>query len=88
MIAKLEYWDKIDYYNWKSEVKRTQEIEAPTEIELFEQFFIMNDKLRYCNGSFYKFSDVSQEKRYYEWVKSPDFVKKSWNLIYRGDFVD
>lgn len=85
----------LDYYN-PSERDRcisiivgTKEIEGETDIELFEQFYKLNNSLRYCNGSYYKFNDLHWQFKYKEWLKSEDYQKKSFNLFYgKNGIVD
>jgi hypothetical protein len=88
MKVTLEYWDKIDYTSIRSEIKRQEEIEAETDIEIFEIFYKKNNSLRYCNGSYYKFKDIEWENKYQNWLKSDDYKKKSFDLYYGGGVVD
>ena len=88
MKAILEYWDRIDYRSIYSEIKKTQEIEGTDEIDLFEQFYKLNNSLKYCNGSYYKFQDKEWENKYNQWLKSDDYKKKSFNLYYGNGVVD
>ena len=88
MKATLDYWDKIDYTSIRSEIKTTKEIEGTDEIDLFEQFYKLNNSLRYCNGSYYKFQDKEWENKYNQWLKSDDYKKKSFNLYYGNGVVD
>ena len=58
----LDYWNPKNetvvtesgfrYLDTKSVITRTQEIKDTTEIGLFEQFYKLNNSLRYCNGSY------------------------------------
>ena len=88
MKATLDYWDKIDYTSIRSEIKTTKEIEGTDEIDLFEQFYKLNNSLRYCNSSYYKFQDKEWENKYNQWLKSDDYKKKSFNLYYGNGVVD
>ena len=88
MKTILNYWDKIDYKSIESEIKRQQEIEGNNEIEIFENFYKLNNSLRYCNGSYYRFNDLEWGNKYNEWLKSDDYKKKSFNLYYGGGVVD
>lgn len=65
-----------------------KKIEGRDNIDLFEQFYKLNNSLRYCNGSYYKFKNVKQQKQYNEWLKSDDYEKKSFNLFYGNGIVD
>ena len=94
----LDYWNPKNetivtdtgfrYLDTKSVVTGTKEIQADTEIELFEIFYKLNNSLRYCNGSYYKFQDAKWVEKYKEWLKSDDYKKKSFNLYYGNGVVD
>ena len=40
--------------------------------EVFGAFWDMNDKLKYINGSYYKFKDPKDEQAYREFMKNKD----------------
>jgi len=94
----LEYWapknvsvvteSGFRYLDTNSVVKSKEEINAENEIALFEKFYKMNNSLRYCNGTYYKFEDAKIEIKYREWLKSEDFKTKSFNLYYGNGVVD
>ena len=81
MKATLDYF--IDQAFFK-----TKDIEHTTEIDLFEQFEKLNNRLRYCYGSYYKFQDKQLELKYKEWLRSDDYKAKSFNLYYGNGIVD
>ena len=76
------------YLDTTSVIKRKADIEDITEIGLFEQFYKLNNSLRYCNGSHYTFQDKGWEQKYKEWLKSGDYKQKSFNLYYGNGIVD
>lgn len=76
------------YEDQTSEIVSQKEITGETEIEIFEQFYKLNNSLRYCNGSYYKFDDKIWEEKYNAWLKSDDYKKKSFNLFYGNGVVD
>lgn len=96
--ATLDYWNPKNetvvtetgfrYLNTTSVITDTKEISDETEIGLFEQFYKLNNSLRYCNGSYYKFQDNEWTKKYDDWRKSDDYKKKSFELYYGGGVVD
>jgi hypothetical protein len=88
MKVTLDYYDKISYTSINSEIKRQEDIEAETDIDIFEIFYKKNNSLRYCNGSYYKFKDIEWGKKYQDWLKSDDYKNKSFNLYYGGGVVD
>jgi hypothetical protein len=89
MEVVLDYWDRKDYqYSGESEIKNQKTIEADDDIAIFEQFYKMNNSLRYCNGSYYKFNDKQWQDKYNEWLKTDDYKSKSFNLYYGNGVVD
>jgi hypothetical protein len=96
--ATLDYWSPRNesvvtesgfrFLDTKSVIKSTKEITDTTEIGLFEQYYGLNNSLRYCNGSYYKFQDKQWEEKYNEWLKSDDYKNKSFNLYYGNGVVD
>jgi hypothetical protein len=77
----------LDYFN-EYVVTITKDIEHNNEIGLFEQFNKLNNQLRYCNGSYYKFQDKQLELKYKEWLRSDDYKTKSFDLYYGNGIVD
>jgi hypothetical protein len=88
MKVELNYWDKVDYYSSRSEIKRTEYIESDNEIDVFESFYKKNNSLRYCNGSYFKFVSSEWDQKYKDWLNSDDYKKKSFNLFYGNGVVD
>ncbi len=87
MKAIIEYWDYADHRRDRSEIKRTEELIADTEDALFEAFYKKNNRLRYCNGSYYKFEDKSVEAKYNEWRDNMSH-SRSFELYYGNGVVD
>lgn len=88
MKTVLDYYSVVDRYRFISDIISTKEIEFENNIDCFEQFYRLNNSLRYCNGSYYKFQDNTIEKDYKDWLKSDDYKKKSFNLYYGNGTVD
>lgn len=86
--ATLDYWDKVDRTTIHSKIVGQEELEAESDIEMFEKFYGLNNSLRYCNGSYYKFQDQKWTDKYQAWLKSDDYKAKSFNLYYGGGVVD
>lgn len=76
------------FLDTNSVIKNTKEISDKTDIGLFEQFYKLNNQLRYCNGSYYKFQNKEWEHFYNQWLKSDDYKKKSFSLYYGNGIVD
>lgn len=81
----LNYFDRE---NSKSVFIREEEISAETEMDLFIEFYKKNNRLRYCNGAYYKFKNKDTEIAYKKWLKSPEYEKISFQLYYGGGVVD
>lgn len=76
------------YLDTSSKEFSRETIEAETEIGIFEQFYKKNNRLRYCNGSYFLFADPLVNTRYSQWLKSDDYQKKSHKLYYGNGIVD
>jgi hypothetical protein len=76
------------YQSDTSQIRNQKEIEGETDIDLFETFYKLNNSLRYCNGSYYKFVEKEMEDKYANWLKSDDYKAKSFNLYYGNGVVD
>lgn len=88
MQVQLNYWDRVSYTSSHSEIKSQKDIVGNTDIEIFETFYKMNNSLRYCNGSYYKFVSTEWQDKYNAWLKSDDYKSKSFNLYYGNGVVD
>ncbi len=98
MKATFDYWKPANiskvgkngfrYLDTSSIITSTTELEYSDKVDLFEQFYKMNNRLRYCNGSYFTFQDESLSKEYSLWLKSDDYKKKSFNLYYGNGVVD
>lgn len=87
MTVTLNYYDR-DYNSTRSKIVSQKDINVSDDIDCFEQFYKLNNQLRYCNGSYYQFIDKEWENKYLEWLKSEDYKKKSFNLFYGKGIVD
>ena len=43
MKVILDYYDRVNYTSIKSEIKSQKEIESDTKINIFEQFYKLNN---------------------------------------------
>ena len=86
MIAAIEYWDKVSYTTSSSEIKRTENWEDTKE-GIFKKFDKQNNRLRYCNGSYFKFQDETLNTEYLNWYKSLSESIK-FNMYYGNGVVD
>jgi hypothetical protein len=83
----LNYWNRISHTSINSEIKHEKIITVKDDIDTFEQFYKLNNSLRYCNGSYYTFKDLNWENKYNEWLKSDDYKSKSFNLYYGNNGI-
>jgi hypothetical protein len=96
MKVKIEYWDRKNktvvtetgfrYLDTSSEIKKVETWEGTKE-EIFKRFDKQNNRLRYCNGSYYKFVDESLNQEYIKWYKGLDEGTKL-NMFYSNGVVD
>jgi hypothetical protein len=82
MRTVLDYYDIVDRCNPRSSIFSTKELVFESDIDCFEQFYKLNNSLKYCNGSYYKFQDPVWSTKYSEWLKSDDYKSKSFDLYY------
>jgi len=98
METTLDYWNPANvtkvgnngfvYVDLTPIVTSTKKIQYSDNIDLFEKFYKLNNKLRYCNGSRYTFQDKNLEAEYHDWIKSDDYKKKFFDLYYGNGVVD
>jgi len=74
------------YYSTKP-VRDDVQIWEGTEEEIFKRFDKANNRLRYCNGSFYKFALNEINDRYIAWYKSLSEATK-FEMFYGNGVVD
>ena len=88
----IEYYDKVvqsgPVYTTKTKLIREEELSAETLTELHIKFYKLNNSLRYCNGSYYKFKDDKAKTKYKDWLNSDEYEKISFQLYYGGGIVD
>jgi hypothetical protein len=84
MKIQVDFWEPNEHY--KSVVVRTEDWDDTKE-NIFKQFYEENNRLRYCNGSYFKFKDETIQKEYIEWYKSLDY-NTTFNMYYGNGVVD
>tara|TARA_R100000654_G_C2686835_1_gene127980 strand:+ start:1850 stop:2080 length:231 start_codon:yes stop_codon:yes gene_type:complete len=75
---KVEYWD--------NKIKKVENWSGTKE-EIFKKFDAENNRLRYCNGSYYKFEDKNLQQEYFDWYKSLSEGTK-FKMFYGNGVVD
>ena len=80
-IMKVEYWNK-PYQSAKSKLVRTED--WPDTDESFAQYYHLNNQLKYCNGSHYKFVSSEVQRKYNVFFDKYHTIKN----YYRGGVVD
>ena len=83
---KIEYWDRVSHTSCKSEIKKVETWEGTKE-RIFKRFDKSNNRLRYCNGSYYKFEDETLNREYINWYHSLEENTK-FNMYYGSGVVD
>ena len=86
MVVEIGYHDKA-YDSSKSSPVKIQELDLPTEDDIFVEFNQLNNRLRYCNGSFYKFVLPEMQEKYIQWGKALSYGR-SFELYYGNGVVD
>ena len=89
----LEYYDKVIKPNQRFRIEETEYIKdeqltAKNKSELFIKFYQKNNRLRYCNGAYYKFKNNKIEHEYMNWLNSDEYKKISFRLHYGNGTVD
>jgi hypothetical protein len=97
ITKKIEYWDRTNeskvtesgfrYVDTSSKKIREEDLTANTEDALFEKFYKLNNSLKYCNGSYYKFVNEQDQADYFEWLKNLSH-ERNFNLYYGNGVVD
>lgn len=97
MEKEIVYWDRLRktivtesgyrYEDQKSEPVSKKTLIGETLDNIYEQFYKLNNSLRYCNGSYYVFTNKSDQDDYLEWNKGLS-KSRSFNLFYGNGVVD
>jgi len=88
MNLEVQYFDYDRFAGKSNPCGKPQLIEKPTEDEIFEEFYNRNNSLRYCNGSYWKFTNYDDDVRYHEWRRNLS-QPRAFNLYYgKGGIVD
>ena len=96
MDVRIEYWNPKNedvvtkegfrYLNTNPHITRVETWQG-TEEEIFKQFYENNNRLRYCNGSYYKFEDETINTKYLNWYKSLNDNTR-FKMFYGNGVVD
>ena len=92
----------LDYWNPRNETVTTEtgfrfrdttpiitstKVLSGSKESIFKKFYDLNNSLRYCNGSYYKFQDKQIEREYNEWYKSLSETTR-FQMYYGNGVVD
>jgi hypothetical protein len=77
----------IVYFDNYKQTGKDMELDASNKEASFEKFYKINNSLRYCNGSYWKFKDHSIQSEYDNWKASLP-QNKAFNLYYGNGIVD
>ena len=93
---EVEYWNPknetvttesgFTYLDKKSVVQKTEEWIGNRET-IFRKFYDENNRLRYCNGSYFKFKDSETQCEYIEWLRGLS-QNERFNMFYGNGVVD
>ena len=96
MKATVEYWNPENktvvtetgyrYYSKKPIVTDT-EVWNGTKEEIFKRYDKENNRLRYCNGSYYTFTEKKLIDEYMDWYNSLS-ENTRFNMYYCNGVVD
>lgn len=78
----------FSYLHYETIPVYEEEISGDTEMDLFIQFYKLNNKLKYCNGCYFKWNDSKWDAKYNQWLNSNEFKKISFELYYGSGVVD
>ena len=94
--AQIEYWspknesvvtkDGFRYLNTRAVINKIIEWED-SKVNIFKKFYKENKKLKYCNGSYYKFKDTNLHNQYVNWYDSLNSNTK-FSMYYGKGIVD
>lgn len=87
MKIKVNYWEPKSTDRCMSEIVSSKELTGETKESIFLEFYKLNKRLRYCNGSHYTFEEAFVQREYNEWYENLD-EKTKFNLFYSGTYVD
>lgn len=77
----------LDYYNDYAKTETTTILKG-TLNEIFDKYTTMNDRLKYCNGSYYKFNDKKIEEIYRLIISNYKGNYFLDNAVRRGCIID
>lgn len=86
VVVKVLRFDRKDYTSSNSTLTSEETITDFKE-NIFNKFYEDNNRLRYCNGSYYEFADSDIKKEYKEWYNSLSENVK-FNMYYGNGVVD
>ena len=66
MVVEIIYFDRE--YGQIYSKEQYRETWTGTDDEIFERFYKENNRLKYCNGSYFKFGNPEHDKQYREWI--------------------
>lgn len=94
--VEVEYWDIVEesrvsetgfrYRSSQTKLMKTETWEGTGE-EIFKRFDAANNRLRYCNGTYWKFKEKEMQEKYIAWYKSLD-KNTQFNMYYGNGIVD
>lgn len=88
----VEYWSEKHRdvvtetgfrYRSSESVVVSVELYTGTPNEIYTKFYHANERLRYCNGSYFKFKDKEEQIKYISWLTTlPESAR--FQMMYSG----
>lgn len=86
MEIEIAFYDREDEFTSKSTLKRTEKRKGTLD-SIFEYYDRENNRLRYCNGTYYKFVNSHYADLFRVWYDLNDYMR-NFNNYYLGSVVD
>ena len=97
MEVKVEYWSPINktiigkdgfcYLDSKPSLKRIETLKGNNIESIFKQYYDLNNSLRYCNGTYYKFENDNFKDQYFKWLNTLSESTR-FHMYYGNGIVD
>ena len=97
MEVKVEYWSPINktiicengfrYLDSIPSLKRIEILKGDNIESIFKQYYDLNNSLRYCNGTYYKFENYNFKDQYFKWLNTLSESTR-FHMYYGNGIVD
>jgi len=87
MQIKINYYSPLNTNDVSSVFNRSEYLASEDIKNVFEQFYDMNNSMRYCYGKYYEFDDANIQNDYNNWYKGLT-INEQFSLYYKNSTVD